>query len=70
MVDRVMAEVDKIAEDLDHIPVAAFIFRENEADEVIYTVEKRLHTLLLTCEIKNVFFRNLVSPSLVEFFSN
>ena len=37
-----MTQVDRITEDLDHMPVAAFIFRDKEDDEVNYTFEKRL----------------------------
>ena len=34
-VDRVMTQVDRITEDIDHMPVAAFIFRDKESDEVM-----------------------------------
>ena len=34
-VDRVMTRVDRITEDIDHMPVAAFIFRD--MDEVHYS---------------------------------
>ena len=40
-VDRVMTEVDRITEDIDHMPVAAFIFREKEKDEVHYSADIR-----------------------------
>ena len=33
-VDRVMTQVDWITEDIDHMPVAVFIFRKKESDEV------------------------------------
>ena len=36
-VDRVMTQVDRITEDIAHMPVAAFIFRDNESDEVHYS---------------------------------
>ena len=36
-VDRVMTQVDRITEDIAHMPVAAFIFRDNERDEVYYS---------------------------------
>ena len=36
-VDRVMTQVDRITEDIDHMPVAAFIFRDQESDEVHYS---------------------------------
>jgi len=40
-VDRVMTQVDKITEDIDRMPVAAFIFRDQESDEVNYPSEFR-----------------------------
>ena len=40
-VDRVMTQVDRITEDIDHMPVAAFIFRQKESDEVHYSAEIR-----------------------------
>ena len=36
-VDRVMTQVDRITEDIDHVSVAAFIFREEESDEVKFS---------------------------------
>ena len=36
-VDRVMTQVDRITEDIAHMPVAAFIFRDKESDEVQYS---------------------------------
>ena len=41
-VDRVMTQVDRITEDIDHMPVAAFIFRDQESDEVRYSTDIRL----------------------------
>ena len=41
-VDRVMTQVDRITEDIDHMPVAAFIFRDKESREVHYTHDIRL----------------------------
>ena len=41
-VDRVMTQVDRITEDIDHMPVAAFIFRDEESREVHYSHEIRL----------------------------
>ena len=41
-VDRVMTQVDRITEDIDHMPVAAFIFRDQESDEVHFSPEIRL----------------------------
>ena len=38
--DRVMTQVDRITEDIDQMPVAAFIFRE--MDEVHYSLKIRL----------------------------
>ena len=40
-VDRVMTQVDKITEDIDHMPFAAFIFRNKESDEVQYSSDIR-----------------------------
>ena len=36
-VDRVMTQVDRITEDIAYMPVAAFIFRDKESDEVHYS---------------------------------
>ena len=41
-VDRVMTQVDRITEDIDHMPLAAFIFRDQESDEVHYSSDIRL----------------------------
>ena len=41
-VDEVMTEVDKITENIEHMPVAAFIFRDEESDIVNYSSDKRL----------------------------
>ena len=40
-VDRVMTQVDRITEDIDHMPVAAFIFRDKDSDEVHYSADIR-----------------------------
>ena len=40
-VDRVMTQVDRITEDIDHMPVAAFIFRDQESDEVNFSADIR-----------------------------
>ena len=40
--DRVMTQVDRITEDIDHMPVAAFIFRDNESRKVHYSHDIRL----------------------------
>ena len=40
-VDRVMTQVDRITEDIDHMPVAAFIFKDKESDEVHYSTAIR-----------------------------
>ena len=40
-VDRVMTQVDRITEDIAHMPVAAFIFRDKESDEVQYSTDIR-----------------------------
>ena len=40
-VDRVMTQVDRITEDIAHMPVATFIFREKESDEVQFSNDIR-----------------------------
>ena len=40
-VDRVMTQVDRITEDIAHMPVAAFIFRDKKSDEVHYSTDIR-----------------------------
>ena len=40
-VDRVMTQVDRITEDIAHMPVATFIFRDKESDEAHYTTQIR-----------------------------
>ena len=40
-VDRVMTQVDRITEDIDQMPVTAFIFRDKESDEVHYSADIR-----------------------------
>ena len=40
-VDRVMTQVDRITEDIAYMPVAAFIFRDKESDEVHYSTDIR-----------------------------
>ena len=40
-VDRVMTQVDRITEDIAHMPVAAFIFRDNESNAVHYSSDIR-----------------------------
>ena len=40
-VDRVMTQVDRITEDIAHMPLAAFIFREKEGDEVQFSNDIR-----------------------------
>ena len=34
-----MTQVDRITEDIAHMPVAAFIFRDKESDEVHYSTD-------------------------------
>jgi hypothetical protein len=36
-----MTQVDRITEDIAHMPVAAFIFRDKESDEVQYSYDIR-----------------------------
>ena len=40
-VDMVMTQVDRITEDIAHMPMAAFIFKDNENDEVQYSFDIR-----------------------------
>ena len=49
-VDRVMTQVDRITEDIAYRPVAAFIFRDKESDEVHYSTDIRY---LIQNQIKN-----------------
>ena len=39
--DRVMARVRRITDDIAHMPLAVFIFRDNEIDEVNYSIDNR-----------------------------
>ena len=36
-----MSQVERITEDIDHVPVAAFIFRDKESDQVHYSPDLR-----------------------------
>ena len=68
MVDRVMTQVDRITEDIDHMPVAAFIFRDQESDEVHYSSDIRCAPYKSN-EWKRVFLYNLrgrMSPAVVH----
>ena len=50
-----MTQVDRITEDIDHMPVAAFIFRDQESDEVHYSADIRyniFHTKKMNLIIK------------------
>ena len=38
-----MTQVDRITEDIAHMPVAAFIFRDKESDDVHYSSDIRFH---------------------------
>ena len=40
-VDDVMTKVDKITENIEHMPIAAFIFRDKESAMVNYSSDKR-----------------------------
>ena len=40
-VDSVMRQVDRITEDIDHMPVAAFIFRDKDTDIVNFSNNTR-----------------------------
>ena len=39
--DRVMTQVDRITEDIAHMPVATFIFRDKKSDVVHYSTDIR-----------------------------
>ena len=39
-----MTQVDRITEDIAHIPVAAFIFRDRESEKVNYSADIRYVT--------------------------
>ena len=63
-----MTQVDRITEDIDHMPVAAFIFRDKESDEVHYSKDTRY---LIQNQIKdgNKLYpinRDHISPALVR----
>ena len=47
-VDRVMTQVDRITEDIAHMPVAAFIFRDKESDDVKFSTDIRYNS----CKVK------------------
>ena len=40
-----MTQVDRITEDIDHMPVAALIFRDKESDEVHYSTDIRFYLI-------------------------
>ena len=40
-IDSVMTNVDRITEDLDHMPVAAFILKERQSDIIDYSTDER-----------------------------
>ena len=43
-----MTEVDRITEDIAHMPVAAFIFRDKESDDVKFSTDIRYNS----CKVK------------------
>ena len=47
-----MTQVDRISEDIAHMPVAAFIFRDKESDEVHYSSDIRLKDEILLHKFK------------------
>ena len=63
-----MTQVDRITEDIAHMPVAAFIFKDNESDEAQYSSDIRY---LLNNLIKRQNFlknsRDQMSPALVNY---
>ena len=40
-IDRVMTKVDRITENLDHMPIAAFILKEMQSDMLTYSTDER-----------------------------
>ena len=44
-----MTQVDRITEDIAHMPVAAFIFRDKESDEVHYSTGKNFNMTGMQC---------------------
>ena len=60
-VDRVMTQVDRITEDIAHMPVAAFIFRDKESDEVHYSTDNR-YLIQNQTKIGKKFLSNLQGP--------
>ena len=66
-VDRVMTQVDKITEDIAHMPVAAFIFRDKEIDEVQYSTVIRQVVFKDYLSIVNLHSRSIPSPFRVKF---
>ena len=65
-----MTQVDRITEDIDHMPVAAFIFRDNESMEVQYTLEIRFTLQISKCKKNShdyiIIPRDSMSPALVN----
>ena len=43
-----MTQVDRITEDIAHMPVAAFIFRDKESEEVNYSSDVRYQDIQKT----------------------
>ena len=64
-VDRVMAQVDRITEDIAHMPVAAFIFRDKESDGVRYSSDNRYPSSKIKTVKYNWELRDQMSPALV-----
>ena len=67
-VDSVMTQVDRITEDIDHMPVAAFIFRDNESKKIQYSRQIRLtENRFLSSKIKIlIIFLNLGTACLLH----
>ena len=57
-VDRVMTQVDRITEDIAHMPVATFIFRDKESDEVHYSSNIRYVPWIWNEVNKDMFFKS------------
>ena len=51
-VDRVMTKVDRITEEIAHMPVAAFIFRDKESEEVHYSTDIRYNSFKIKLDLQ------------------
>ena len=54
-----MTQVERITEDLAHMPVAAFIFRDKESDEVHYSTDIRYLNLFNIKQLNYSLFKGI-----------